>query len=251
MSVVPWGSVAWRVNLLSAVLGAAAVGVLYVLLRILDMRPVVAAGTALVFALSSTDWSQAVVAEVYTLHILFRVTVTACLVHWRKGGANAWLLAGLCLYALSFGHHLTTGLALPGIASLVWSDRRRAMTWRNGAIVADAVVVSAGQYAYLLRMSDVGGYHEGDIDTIGDVLGYVTGGEFKGSMFVFSWYELLVVRVPLLLDLVEQEYPLLLLGLVALGRSTASGGRRPPCGPRPSPSSGWRSAPRSTSSTTT
>ena len=217
VTIVPWGSVAWRVNLLSAVLGAVAVGVLYVLLRILEVRPVVAAGTALVFALSSTYWSQAVVAEVYTLHVLFLVTVTACLAHWRKGGANGWLLAGLCLYALSFGHHLTTGLALPGIVWLVWSDRRRALTVRNGVVVGAAVVASASQYLYLMRLSDVGGYHEGYIDTLGDVTGYVTGGDFKGSMFVFSWYELLVVRVPLLVDLVQQELPLLLPAVAALG----------------------------------
>ena len=48
VTIVPWGSVAWRVNLLSALLGAVAVGVLYVLLRILEVRTVVAAGTALV-----------------------------------------------------------------------------------------------------------------------------------------------------------------------------------------------------------
>jgi len=211
VSIVPWGSVAWRVNLLSAVLGAVAVGVLHILLRILDVRPVVAAGTALVFALSATYWSQAVVAEVYTLHVLFLVTVTACLAHWRKGGSNGWLLAGLALYALSFGHHLTTGLALPGIAWLVWSDRRRALTWRNVAFVGGAVVLSACQYGYLMRLSDVGGYHEGTIDTIGDVVHYVTGGDFKDSMFVFSWYELLVVRVPLLLNLLWQEFSLLLV----------------------------------------
>ncbi|HET8620180.1 MAG TPA: DUF2723 domain-containing protein, partial [Acidimicrobiales bacterium] len=41
VAAVPWGSMAWRVNLLSAVLGAAAVGVLYLLLRTLDVRPVV------------------------------------------------------------------------------------------------------------------------------------------------------------------------------------------------------------------
>jgi hypothetical protein len=225
VSIVPVGSLAWRVNLLSAVLGAAAVGVLYVLLRILEVRPVVAAGTALVFALSPTYWSQAVVAEVYTLHILFLVTVTACLAHWRKGGAEAWLLVGLCVYALSFGHHLTTGLALPGVVWIVWSDRRRAVTWRNAAVVGAAAVVSASQYLYLLRLNDVGGYHEGRIDTLGDVLGYVTGGDFKSSMFTFSWYELIVVRAPMVLERVAEEFLPVLVALAALGAYRGLRGR--------------------------
>lgn len=209
--VVPFGSIAWRVNLLSAVLGAATVAVLYVVLRQLDLRREVALATTLLFAFSQTFWTQAVVAEVYTLHLLFLVTVTACLARWRLGGANAWLLAGLGIYAISFGHHLTTGLALPGIAWLVWSDRKRALTARNVAFVAAAVVVGASQYLYLMRLSDIGAYHEGNIDTFGDVLGYVTGGEFKDSMFTFSWYGLLVGRVPMLFRFLRHEYFLLLV----------------------------------------
>ncbi|HEY8545135.1 MAG TPA: DUF2723 domain-containing protein [Acidimicrobiales bacterium] len=209
--LVPFGSIAWRVNLLSAVLGAATVAVLYVVLRQLGLRREVALATTLVFAFSQTFWSQAVVAEVYTLHLLFLVSVTACLAHWRLGGANAWLLAGLGLYALSFGHHLTTGLALPGIAWLVWNDRHRALTARNVAFVVAAALVGAAQYLYLLRLSDVGGYHEGRIDTFGDILGYVTGGEFKDSMFIFSWYGLLVGRVPMLFRFLRHEYFVLLV----------------------------------------
>lgn len=217
--VVPWGSVAWRVSLLSAVFGALAVAVLYAVLRIFEVRRVVAAATALVFAFSPTFWTQSVVAEVYSLHVLFLATVTACLACWRRGGANAWLLAGLGVYALSFGHHLTTGLALPGIAWLVWSDRERALTRRNVAFVLAAIVVSASQYFYLLHLSDVGGYHEAYIDSFGDVITYLTGGRFKDSMFNYSWYGLLVARVPLLFRFVREEYVVLLVPIVlGIGR---------------------------------
>jgi hypothetical protein len=215
VALVPWGSVAWRVNLLSAVLAGVAVGVLYLLLRILGVRRAVGAGTALVFAFSATFWSQAVVAEVYALHVLFLVTVTACLARWRSGGTNGWLLAGLGLYALSFGHHLTTGIALPGIVWIVWSDRRRAWSRGNALFVVTAVALSASQYLYLMRSSAVGGYHEATIDNLADVLGYVTGGDFKDSMLTFSWYELLVVRLRMLGSFMRQEYSVLLVPIVA------------------------------------
>lgn len=215
VTLVPFGSAAWRVNLLSAVLGAAAVGVLYLLLRTLDVRRLVAATTALVFAFSGTFWSQAVVAEVYTLHVLFLVTVTACLARWRTGGANAWLLAGLGLYALSFGNHLTSIVALPGVAWIVWSDRRRAVTWGNAAFVAAATLIGAGQYLYLVHLSDVAPYREAQIDSLGDVAGYVTGGDFKDAMFAFGPRALLVDRVPLVLDYLGLEYSLLLVPIAA------------------------------------
>lgn len=214
VSTVPWGSVAWRVNLLSAVLGAIAVVLTYLLLRILDVRPAPAAAAALVFALTKTFWSQAVVAEVYTLHLVFLGAVMTCLAHWRLGASNRWLLAGLGLYALSFGHHLSTVVALPGIAWLVWSDRRRALTWRNAAVVVGAALLSACQYLYLMHLSEVGVYHEGRIDSFGDVLEYASGGDFKGSMLGFSWHEVLVKRVPLLLDFARQEFLLLLVPIV-------------------------------------
>jgi Protein O-mannosyl-transferase TMEM260-like len=215
VTVVPVGSAAWRVNLLSAVLGAAAVGVLYVLLRILDVRPVVAAAGALVFAFSGTFWSQAVVAEVYTLHVLFLVTVTACLAHWRTGAANGWLLAGLGLYALSFGNHLTSIVALPGVAWIVWSDRRRALRWGNAAFVAAAGLLGAGQYLYLVHLSDAAPYREAQIDSLGDVAAYVTGGDFKDAMFAFGPRALLVDRVPLVLDYLALEYSVLLVPMAA------------------------------------
>ena len=208
---IPGGNLAWKVNLLSAVCGAAAVAVLYLVLRLVDVGRPVAVATAATFAFTGTFWSQAVVAEVYTLHILFLATVTACLVVWRRGGSNRWLLAAMGVYALSFGHHLTTGLALPGIVWLVWSQRHRAVTLRNAAFVAAAIALSAAQYLYLLRLSRTGPYHEATIDDLSDIVDYVTGGSFRDSMFNYSWYGLLVARVPLLFRFLREEYLVLLV----------------------------------------
>jgi hypothetical protein len=208
---IPGGDLAWKVNLLSAVSGAVAIAVLYLVLRLVDVGRPVAAATAATFALTATFWSQAVVAEVYTLHILFLATVTACLVVWRRGGSNRWLLAAMGIYALSFGHHLTTGLALPGIVWLVWSQRRRAVTLRNAAFVAAAIALSASQYLYLLHLSKTGTYHEAYIDDLGDIVDYVTGGTFRASMFNYSWYGLIVARVPLLFRFLREEYLVLLV----------------------------------------
>jgi hypothetical protein len=214
--LVPLGTTAWRANLLSAVFGAAAICVLYRLLRVLDVRRPVAAATALTFAVTTTFWSQAVVAEVYTLHILLTVSVVTCLARWRLGGANAWLLAGLGLYALSLGHHLSTVLALPAVAWIVLSDRRRALTARNVAFTAGAVVLGASQYLYLLYMYRVGGYVEYPIKNLGDIGTYVTGGPFKDRMFVFGLGQLLRDRLPLALRFVREEY-LVLLAPIAYG----------------------------------
>jgi 4-amino-4-deoxy-L-arabinose transferase-like glycosyltransferase len=215
-AVFPFGTPAWRTNLLSAVIGAVAVTVLFRLLRVLDVRRSVAAVTALTFAVSPTFWTQASIAEVYTLHILFLASVTLCLAKWRLGDSNRFLLAGMFLYAMSFGHHLMTVLALPGILWLVWSDRQRAVTLRNAVWVGLFCALGACQYLYLLWMSDVGGYVEVPLHNLADLWDLIRGGEFKDEMWGFSVFEYLEHRVPLLGQIVGAEY-LLLQAPIAYG----------------------------------
>jgi hypothetical protein len=198
VEATPIGSLAWRANLLSALCGAAAVAVLYLLLRSVDVRPPIAAATALTFACTYTFWTQAVVAEVYTLHVLLLVSITACLARWRLGGANVWLLAGLGLFALALGNHLGTMLALPGVAWLVWSDRSRALTPRNAAWAALFAVVGLAQYGYLLWMTDAGAYVENHVRSLRDLFALVTARQFRPQMFAFSPAEVVTERLPLL-----------------------------------------------------
>src|SRR5215210_1849555 len=67
---LPVGDVAYRVNLASAVYGVAAVVVVYAAGLRLGGRVVAAAAGALAFGVSETFWSQATIAEVYTLNAL-------------------------------------------------------------------------------------------------------------------------------------------------------------------------------------
>lgn len=88
---LPVNSVAWRVNLASAIYGLAAVCLIYWLVWRLQSRPVPALLAALIFGLSPTFWSQAIEAEVYTLHAL--IVAAALLLmreigDWTLGAAN-------------------------------------------------------------------------------------------------------------------------------------------------------------------
>ncbi len=75
-SQLPFGSVAFRVHALSGVLGAMAVWALWWTLRALPGLSRTAAVTAaLAFAASKTFWSQAIVAEVYSLNAAIYLAV--------------------------------------------------------------------------------------------------------------------------------------------------------------------------------
>ncbi len=140
---LPWGDPAWRMNLFSAVWGGVAVGLVYLVvvraLRLLEgaagwsaapfFARLVALCAAATFAVTPTFWSQAVIAEVYTLHAAFVAALLLVLLAWaersvRMRACALYCLALLC--GLSLAHHRTTLLLLPAIAVFLWLARRPA-----------------------------------------------------------------------------------------------------------------------------
>jgi hypothetical protein len=110
-SLLPVGSVAFRLNLLSAVSVAAAGGLLAVVIRRVSpesRRPLLAAvAGGVTFGLLPVVWSQATVAEVYGLNLLFASALLLCLVPQPRPLA-AGLFLGLALTA-----HPTSLLLIP------------------------------------------------------------------------------------------------------------------------------------------
>ena len=80
---IPVGDVAHRVNLMSAVLGAAAMALLYLIMLTITNRRLPSAFTALFFAFSLTFWSQAVIAEVYAPNVFMIALTVWLLLRWE------------------------------------------------------------------------------------------------------------------------------------------------------------------------
>ena len=80
----PWQNVAWSVNLLSAVAGALTVGLVYLATRQLTRRRWPALLGAGALAVSPIFWSQAVVAEVYTLNAAFVAALLWLVLRWSR-----------------------------------------------------------------------------------------------------------------------------------------------------------------------
>lgn len=136
--LLPLGSFAWRINLLSALYGAAACGLLallagssarWLLAAVFpalpedwrDRLPFFAAITAgLALAFSESMWSQSVIAEVYTLNAFFLVGVLYSLFRWVVAPESiAWLLTAVLVYCLGMTNHHTLMLMLPAFLILV------------------------------------------------------------------------------------------------------------------------------------
>ena len=131
-------------NLASAVAAALACG-LFVLLAT-EMSGSILAGVAaaLFFAGSFTFWSQAVIAEVYALHILLVVVALCALLRWESRPAPGRLFAFFAAYAVAFGNHLSTILLAPGLVLFLFLAAPRG--WRTilaPRIVGAALLVAA------------------------------------------------------------------------------------------------------------
>jgi Protein of unknown function (DUF2723) len=123
--LVPVGSIAFRANLLSAVLVAGALGVTVAILLRLGTRPAIAVGTALALGAVGTVWAAATVAEVNPLHLLFVAALLHRALVWEERRRLRDLVVGAVLLGLAAGNHLLTLFVAPFVALFVlWVGRR-------------------------------------------------------------------------------------------------------------------------------
>jgi hypothetical protein len=140
LTLFPWGNAAYRLNVLSAVAGAAAVAVLFILTR---RRAGLLGGLAAasLWALSAPLWKFSLLEEKYALHALFAVTLWALADGERESIFARARLSGLLL-GLGLVNHQSLLFWIPGLLWL-W----RAETARCGARVSHLAVAAAGPLA--------------------------------------------------------------------------------------------------------
>ncbi len=212
------GTIAYRINLFSAVMGAVAVTALYGLLGALGIGRLAAAAAALAFAFSATFWRQATIAEVYTLGLTLIIVQIALLLRWRKQVTSA---AGarpagspsarrrprrgkasdtippaarpsdrpLLWFAFAFGLGMTVHynhiLLLPAYLYFIISHDptmvRRGRTWVKGLSLA-AVGFALHLYAPI-RAGSQPPINWGDPETLSNWWRYLTAEQYRGRMF--------------------------------------------------------------------
>jgi len=156
--LVPFGSIAHRANLMSAVLGAAGVGMTYLVGRRLRLHAVPAAFAAALFAVSTAFWSQAVITEVYAPNV-FAVTATLWLaLRWADGVEQAGgsphsdrrFVVFALTYGLSLGMHLSSLSFAPAYALFaLLVDPRLVRRPRTVALAVGAFLLGTAQFVWL------------------------------------------------------------------------------------------------------
>ena len=200
VSLFPLGSVAFRANLLSALFSLGAAYVLYRILEELGVGKATAAAAVLAFSLGKTVWTQSLIAEVYTLNLLF-IALTVCLfLLWSLRRRELYFYLGCAVYAFSFGNHMTTITLFPALVYLVLAVNPRVFfSGRKIAFVLACIAASSLQYGYILWRSAIPEqslYLETYATDLPGLVNVLTGKEFQGLMFTTPLLTLITQTVP-------------------------------------------------------
>jgi Protein of unknown function (DUF2723) len=189
---LPFGDCGYLANLASAAYAALAVLAAFAAGYLLGRRVAAAAAAALAFGVGVTLWSQAVIAEVYTLNALFIALTLLVLLLWRERRRDRYLLLCAFLVGLSLTDHLTSGLLAP--ASLLFValvDRRKLADAKLMLGGAGLFLVGLMPYLYLPVRSAMDPPFVANNPTNLERFWYVvSGGNLTGTLFAFGPAEL-------------------------------------------------------------
>jgi hypothetical protein len=175
-TLVPIGSVAYRVHLLSALLGALSCALAWLCARVLAPGRLSAYLAAFALGVSPVFWSQAIIAEVYTLNTLFFLLLTLLAL---RSGSLPWMAF---IFGSSLANHWPLMLlAAPAFAVLLW-PRRSEMLRRLPLLAALAAL---GLLPYLWMVIASWGWRpisfHGPLESIAEVWYVISRAGYAGT----------------------------------------------------------------------
>jgi Protein O-mannosyl-transferase TMEM260-like len=239
--LIPLGDPAYRLNLLSALVSALAVGVSYRIFVDVTNNRGAALIAAMTFAVTPTFWSQATETEVYALNTLFIALLTRFALKWEKRRRFVYSATWALIFGLALTHHRSILLLVPAFAAFfaeaVYERAGRYSSWRPGPdtrwIARDAAYVALVGlplllYVYVPLRAPATSYAklavspEQVIVTFDNTppgwLSYIAGRSFGTDLELddASWHSLLSLPQRLFAEFNPLGFALGLLGLITL-----------------------------------
>lgn len=120
-SLIPFGNMAWRMNIMSVFFGAATAQLLYTIIKQRTKNDLIAFGSSLFYALTNIVWAQSNRAEVYTLNTFCIGLIVYLLMKWHDQKKDKWLFLSALTFGLGVGNHHLLLLAAPafGLYTLI------------------------------------------------------------------------------------------------------------------------------------
>ena len=206
-SYVPLGTLAWRMNLLSALAGVLASLCTFACARRLGTGTPQGTGLALALSTGLVFWNKSLAAEVYTLGALLLMFAIWRILVWRDRRSDRDLLLAVAALSLGLGNHLTIAVVAPAFLLYVLATDAGAGL-RPRVLIASALLLVAGigQYGFiLLRTWQQAPYLEARAETLDELFSVVRAEKYDEAIFGFGWRTLVTERLPLLAKQLVQE----------------------------------------------
>lgn len=117
---LPFGSIAWRVNLSSAFFASCTVLFIFLFVLRITKNRISAFSSSLIFAFSLEFWEQSVITEVYSLNSLFIILCLYFLCIWKDTKKPGYLLWLSLIYGISLGNHYTMFVVGPFLIAFIF-----------------------------------------------------------------------------------------------------------------------------------
>jgi len=142
--------VAFKMNVMSAVFALGTVLILYMIIYHFTRTPYVSFSISLAYAFSPIFWSQAVVAEVYSLNTFLTALVLYFLCRWLEKRVDFWLYLASFTAGIAATNHQLAFLLLPtGIYMLWLFGKRLKKPARFYMLLAGLYILGLLVYLYL------------------------------------------------------------------------------------------------------
>ena len=197
----PIGTLAYRVNLFSAVCGVLSCLCIFLIARRLNVPRLLSAGAALAAATGYPVWSNAVTAEVYTLSALMSAATIFFLIAWAQTGTLWRLYVACAIFAAGLGNHLTiVGLLPAALLYGIFKDRS-VLQPRVIGIAAMIGVLGVAQYGFIaLRTIQGAPYLEARATTIRGIYDVIIARDVSWARFYQAADKVVGIEVPMLLE---------------------------------------------------
>jgi hypothetical protein len=191
----PFGDPAFRINLLQALLAAAAVAGTVALIQVLSGRRLLALAVGLVLACTQLFWRLSTHADPHMFHMALVAILFAVLVVWdqrRRSAdteavkrADRWLVAAAVIYGVAVANHSLALLLPPAIGLYVLACDPR-IIFRRRTIVACLAALAFTITVLFLELPIRAGMHAplvyGHPDTLSGFQYVVLAEQFRGSL---------------------------------------------------------------------
>ncbi|NUM25524.1 MAG: DUF2723 domain-containing protein [Candidatus Buchananbacteria bacterium] len=186
-SFIPFGTLGWRINLMSAVFGALTAVMLYLIIQKTISRYVISFLVSLLLPFSLIFWSQSVTAEVYTLNTFFVALLIYLLMIWQQDQKDKYLYWFSLLYGLCLTNHTMSIVLAPAFTLFILLVNKKIIfNWRLIVKMFGLFCLGLSVYLYIpIRAWQQAVYNWGPITTWQDVVAHITRAKY-GDLNPFS-----------------------------------------------------------------